>query len=56
MPMPASVVGLFTHYGVTLVAYRHDVKRDILAFRLFRNSVRSDEMSDKLKISKSVGK
>ena len=44
---------LFTHVGVTLVAYSHNVKLEKLAFGLFRNSGKSDLMSNIRKISNS---
>ena len=43
---------LFTHVDVTSVAYCHDVMLETLAFGLFRNSGKSDLMSNIRKISK----
>ena len=42
---------LFTLVGVTLVSYRHDVRRENLTFWLFQNYVKSDLMSNNMKIS-----
>ena len=45
---------LFTHVGgVTSVSYFHNVKLENLAFGLFRNSGKSDLMSNIRKISNS---
>ena len=42
---------LFTLVSVTSVAYRHDVKRENLTFWLFQNYVKSDLMSNNMKMS-----
>ena len=36
---------------MTLVAYRHDVRRENLTFWLFQNYVKTDLMSSNMKIS-----
>ena len=40
-----------TLVAVTLVAYRHDVRRENLMFWLFQNYVKSDLMSNNMKMS-----
>ena len=47
---------LLTDVYVMSVAYRHGFKREILAFWLFRYSVKSDLMSNNQIISKGTGK
>ena len=42
---------LFTLVVVTLVAYRHDVRREHLTFWLFQNYVKSDLMSNNMKMN-----
>ena len=42
---------LFTLVVVTLVAYRHDVRRGNLTFWLFQNYVKSDLMSNNMKMN-----
>ena len=42
---------LFTLVVVTLVAYRHDVRRENLTFWLFQNCVKSDLMLNNMKIN-----
>ena len=42
---------LFTLVVVTLVAYRHDVRRENLTFWLFQNYVKSDLMSNNMKMN-----
>ena len=42
---------LFTLAVVTLVAYRHDVRRESLTFWLFQNYVKSDLISNNMKMS-----
>ena len=42
---------LFTLVVVTLVAYRHDVRRENLTFWLFQNNVKSDFMSNNMKMN-----
>ena len=42
---------LFTLVVVTLVAYRYDVRRENLTFLLFQNYVKSDLMSNNMKMN-----
>ena len=44
-------VTLFTLVGMASVAYRNDVKRENLTFWLFQNYVKSDLMSNNMKMS-----
>ena len=39
---------------MTLVAYRHDVRRENLTFWLFQNYVKSDLMSNNMKMSDAM--
>ena len=45
---------LFTLVVVTLDAYRHDVRRENLTFWLFQNYVKTDLMSNNMKMSGGV--
>ena len=49
--LEAMPMGGATLVGVTLVAYRHDVKRESLTFWLFQNYIKSDLMSNNMKMS-----
>ena len=42
---------LFTLVDVTLAAYRHDIRREKLTFWLFQNYVKSDLMSNNMKMN-----
>ena len=42
---------LFTLVVVTLVAYRHDVRRESLTLWLFQNYVKSDLITNNMKMS-----
>ena len=48
---PIQLRCLFTLVVVTLVAYRHDVKRENLTFWLFQTYVKSDLMSNNMKMN-----
>ena len=48
---PIQLRCLFTLVVVTLVMYRHDVRRENLTFWLFQNYVKSDLMSNNMKLN-----
>ena len=48
---PIQLRCLFTLIVVTLVAYRHDVRRENLTFWLFQNYVKSNLISNNMKMS-----
>ena len=48
---PIQLRCLFTLLVVTLVAYRHDVRREKLTFWLFQIYVKSDLMSNNMKMN-----
>ena len=50
----ASDVVCFTIVVVTLIAYRHDVRRENLTFWLFQNYVKLDLMSKNMKMSGDI--